>query len=292
MIKADGLALGKGVIIAESRDDAAEAVTRMFDGAFGPAGNTVVVEEFLEGEEASFFALTDGDAILPLASAQDHKRVGEGDVGLNTGGMGAYSPAPIMTESMVAEVMDRIIRPTVRGMAERGTPFKGVLYAGLMMTDQGPKLIEFNARFGDPECQVLMPRLISDFLPALIAVADGTLASIDLQWREEAAMTVVMATQGYPEAYEKGSVIGGLRAAEEPETVTVYHAGTKFDNDALVSNGGRVLNVTALGKSVTEAAETAYNAVDLIDWPEGFCRRDIGWRAVEAEKQMKDKERL
>ncbi len=289
VIKADGLALGKGVIIASTREEAEAAIGEMFAGAFGDAGKKVLIEEFLTGEEASFFALTDGKSILPLASAQDHKRVGEGDVGLNTGGMGAYSPAPIMTEAMTAEVMDRIIRPTVEGMAERGTPYRGVLYAGLMITSEGPKLIEYNARFGDPECQVLMPRLRSDILPALIAVADGVLGSVDLRWLEETALTVVMATEGYPKSYEKGSHIRGIEAAEALEDVTVFHAGTKSENGALLANGGRVLNITALGKSVTEAAETAYKAVDLIDWPEGFCRRDIGWRAIDTGKSKSKK---
>ena len=284
VIKADGLAAGKGVIIAESHAEAASALDDIFGGRFGAAGASVVIEEFLEGEEVSFFALTDGTHILPLIGAQDHKRVGDGDTGLNTGGMGAYSPAPIFSATMQMAVMDRIVHPTVEAMRARGMPFSGVLFAGLMVTKDGPKLIEYNARFGDPECQVLMMRLKSDLLPALIACADGTLDQISLEWRDETALTVVMATKGYPGAYGKGSEIRGLDAAGGDD-VQIFHAGTVRQKDRLVAAGGRVLSVTALGRSVSAAQRKAYHAIDRIDWPEGFCRRDIGWRAIQREKQ-------
>jgi phosphoribosylamine--glycine ligase len=284
VIKADGLAAGKGVIIAENLLQADQAVTDILDGAFGEAGNSLVIEEFLEGEEASFFALTDGETVLPLATAQDHKRVGDGDTGPNTGGMGAYSPAPIMTDDMCETVMTRFIRPTVDALASRGTPYKGVLYAGLMITKTGPQLIEYNVRFGDPECQVLMVRLMSDILPLLLAVNDGVLANMDVQWHGDAAATVVMAANGYPSAYEKGSVIGNVDRAAKKTDCQIFHAGTKVEDGTLKAAGGRVLNVTALGPSVAEAVGRAYQAVDLIDWPQGFCRRDIGWRAIERER--------
>jgi phosphoribosylamine--glycine ligase len=282
VVKADGLAAGKGVTVAQSVDEAvAAARDALVGGRFGQSGASVVVEEFLEGEEASFFALVDGVHALPLAAAQDHKAVGEGDVGPNTGGMGAYSPAPVMTEAMAKQTMERIVLPTVRAMAAEGRPFKGVLYAGLMIGREGPKLIEYNARFGDPECQVLMPRLKSDILPALIASADGELKDFDLRWRDEAALTVVMAARGYPEKPEAGGAIAGVEKANALMGVHVFHAGTKRDAAGrLVAAGGRVLNVTALGKTVAEAQALAYRAVDLIDFPQGFCRRDIGWRAV------------
>ena len=284
VVKADGLAAGKGVTVAATLAEAERAVdAALVAGAFGRAGAEVVIEERLEGEEASVFALVDGKTVLPLASAQDHKQVGDGDTGPNTGGMGAYSPAPIMTEAMAGRVMDEILRPTVRAMREEGRPYKGVLYGGLMITAEGPKLLEYNVRFGDPECQVLMARLKSDLLPALIATSDGVLGSFDLRWHEEAALVVVLAAKGYPGAYEKGSVIRGVEAAERDDKVVVFHAGTKRGEDgALLANGGRVLGVTALGATVAEAQRRAYAAVDRIDWPEGFCRRDIGWRAVKA----------
>ncbi len=282
VIKADGLAAGKGVIIAMNPDEAEAAIDEMFDGRFGDAGQEVVIEEFMEGEEASFFALTDGKAILPLVTSQDHKRVGEGDVGPNTGGMGAYSPAPVMSDALIAATMERIIEPTVRGMADQGTPFKGVLYAGLMITDEGPKLIEYNARFGDPETQVLMPRMKSDLLPILVDIARGDLTTTSLEWSDDVALTVVMAANGYPSSYDKGTVIEAIKAAEATGAV-VFHAGTKMDGENLTAVGGRVLNVTALGGSVTEAQRRAYTAVDAINWPGGFCRRDIGWRALERE---------
>ena len=282
VVKADGLAAGKGVTVAETLAEAEGAVdAALIEGAFGEAGAEVVIEECLVGEEASVFALVDGATALPLASAQDHKQVGDGDTGPNTGGMGAYSPAPIVTEDLARRVMDEILQPTVHAMREEGRPYKGILYGGLMITAEGPKLLEYNVRFGDPECQVLMARLKSDLLPALIATSDGLLQSFDLRWYEEAALTVVLAAKGYPGSYEKGTVIGGVEAAESDEAVTVFHAGTKAGEDgALLANGGRVLGVTALGATVGEAQSRAYAAVDRIDWPAGFCRRDIGWRAA------------
>ena len=282
VVKADGLAAGKGVILAQSLDEALAAVDQvMVEAAFGAAGQEVVIEEFLVGEEASFFALVDGESALPLATAQDHKAVGEGDTGPNTGGMGAYSPAPVITEALAAQVMAEIIEPTVAAMKAEGRPYKGVLYAGLMITESGPKLLEYNVRFGDPECQVLIMRLMSDLLPLLIACADGVLGAMDLRWYPETALVVVLAAKGYPGSYAKGSAIGGLETAAEDDDVTVFHAGTKAgDNGAILANGGRVLGVTALGQDVAEAQARAYATVDKIDWPEGFCRRDIGWRAV------------
>ena len=280
VIKADGLAAGKGVVIAQTLQEAESAIDAMLDGQFGEAGAKLVVEEFLEGEEASFFALVDGEHVLPLASAQDHKTVGEGDTGPNTGGMGAYSPAPVVTETLAEDIMARIIRPTVVAMAAEGRPFKGVLYAGLMITAQGPQLLEYNVRFGDPECQVLMPRLKSDLLLLLLAASDGVLDHVDARWYDEAALCVVLAASGYPGAYDTGTPIGGLDAASSMEDVTIFHAGTARGDDGLVATGGRVLGVTALGDTVAVAQRKAYAAVDQIDWREGFCRRDIGWRAV------------
>ena len=282
VVKTDGLAAGKGVIICETVDQANTAVDDMMTGdAFGDAGAEIVIEEFMEGEEASFFALVDGENALPLAAAQDHKRVGDGDTGLNTGGMGAYSPAPVVTEEIAETVMEKIILPTVEGMKADGTPYKGVLYAGLMLTADGPKLIEYNCRFGDPECQVLMTRLMSDLVPALIAACDGELKDFDLRWFDEAALTVVMAANGYPGVYEKGSVIDGLDKAAKIAGALIFHAGTATnENGDIIATGGRVLNVTANAATIAEAQERAYKAVDRIDWPGGFCRRDIGWRAV------------
>jgi phosphoribosylamine--glycine ligase len=280
VVKADGLAAGKGVIMAETDAQAVNAIDDIFGGKFGAAGAEVVIEEWLMGEEASFFALIDGEHALALATAQDHKRVGDGDTGPNTGGMGAYSPAPVMTQAMIDEVMDRIIRPTVAAMNKEGRPFRGVLFAGLMITDTGPQLIEYNTRFGDPECQVLMMRLKSDILPALIASADGQLANFDLRWHADPALTVVMAANGYPGDYEKGSVIGGLAEAGAQPGVQVFHAGTALKDGRIIATGGRVLAVTAMGFTVAEAQKRAYAAVDKLDWPEGFCRRDIGWRAI------------
>jgi phosphoribosylamine--glycine ligase len=285
VIKADGLAAGKGVVIAETASAAEKAVEACFAGAFGAAGAEVVIEEFLEGEEASFFVLCDGEHVLPLATAQDHKRVGDGDTGPNTGGMGAYSPAPVMTPEMTRRTLDEIIRPTVRGMVERATPFKGVLYLGVMITKDGPKLYEYNVRFGDPECQVLMLRLKSDLLAALIATADGVLDTFDLRWHDDAALTVVMASKGYPGDYAKDTEIRGLEKAREVPGVEIFHAGTRREGDRLLAAGGRVLCVTARGKTVAEAQARAYEAVHAIDWPGGFYRNDIGWRAVAREKR-------
>ena len=282
VIKADGLAAGKGVTVAMSVEEAEAAIIDCFAGAFGESGASVVIEEFMEGEEVSLFVLTDGSAILPLTTAQDHKRAFDGDKGPNTGGMGAYSPAPVMSRGLYDETMARIVEPTVRGMAQRGTPYAGVLYAGLMLTEAGPKLVEYNARFGDPECQVMMMRMESDIVPLLHAVATGTLAGHDVAWKDQFALTVIMATQGYPGDYGKGSQIKGVEGLDD-NTLTVFHAGTKRDGGRLLANGGRVLNVTALGASVKEAQKRAYTGVDAIVWPEGFCRRDIGWREIARE---------
>ena len=283
VVKADGLAAGKGVTVAQSVDEALDAVDQaMGDKAFGDAGAELVIEEFLPGEELSFFALVDGETALPLAGAQDHKAVGDGDTGPNTGGMGAYSPAPSLTEALEAEVMETIILPTVRGMAADGYPYRGVLYAGLMLDGGKPKLLEYNVRFGDPECQVLMMRLRSDIVPALVAACDGSLKNFDLRWSNDAALTVVLAANGYPGAYDKGTEIRGLDDAAKTGA-TVFHAGTAADGDRVLATGGRVLNVTAGGADITPAQANAYTAVDAIDWPDGFCRRDIGWRAVARE---------
>lgn len=285
VVKADGLAAGKGVIIASSVAEAEKAVDDMLSGnAFGGAGATVVIEEFLRGEEVSFFAIVDGKTALPLASAQDHKAAYDGDTGPNTGGMGAYSPAPVMTEAMQARVMEEIITPTVQAMAAEGAPFKGVLFAGLMIDDSGPKLLEFNVRFGDPECQVLMMRLMSDIVPVLQGACDGVLDHVTVRWLKEAALCVVMAAEGYPGSYKSGTPIAGLEAANALKPVEVFHAGTKSVDGVVQAAGGRVLGVTATGETVSAAQQAAYQAVDLIDWPDGFCRRDIGWRAVERER--------
>ncbi|MEQ1942126.1 phosphoribosylamine--glycine ligase [Mesorhizobium sp. VNQ89] len=282
VVKADGLAAGKGVTVAMTEAEALAAIDDCFSGSFGAAGAEVVVEEFMTGEEASFFCLCDGTTALPFGTAQDHKQVGDGDTGPNTGGMGAYSPAPVMTPEIIERTMKEIIEPTMRGMAEIGSPFSGVLFAGLMITSSGPKLIEYNVRFGDPECQVLMMRLKDDLLVLLEAAADGQLAHMSARWRDETALTVVMAAKGYPGTPEKGSVIRGLDDAEQGGAA-VFHAGTALSGGEIVANGGRVLNVTAMAKTVTEAQKQAYKAVDRIDWPGGFCRRDIGWRAVARE---------
>ena len=285
VIKADGLAAGKGVVVAMTMDEAQAAVDDMFDGAFGSAGAEVVVEEFLTGEEASFFALTDGATIVPFASAQDHKRVGDGDTGPNTGGMGAYSPARVLTPELEAQALAQIIAPTVKAMADEGMPYSGVLYAGLMLTEQGPKLIEYNARFGDPECQVLMMRLETDLVELLLACADNKLSSIQPpRFSGDVAMTVVMAAEGYPGTPKKGGRIDHIPAAEATGA-KVFHAGTALSGDGvLAASGGRVLNVTAKGPSVKAARDAAYAAVDAISFPEGFCRRDIGWREIEREQ--------
>jgi phosphoribosylamine--glycine ligase len=281
VVKADGLAAGKGVIMCETLAEAEEAIATCFGGAFGESGASVVIEEMLLGEEASFFALCDGVRAVPLASAQDYKRAFDGDTGLNTGGMGAVSPAPMMTPALQDRVMREIITPTLDAMRGRGTPFQGVLYAGLMITAEGPKLIEYNVRFGDPECQVLMLRLKSDLVPALKAAAAGDLSTTQLEWSQDAALTVVMAANGYPGGYKKGTVIGGLDEAGKLEGVTVFHAGTEAGSTGeILATGGRVLNVSATGRDAEEARSRAYRAVDAIDWPGGFCRRDIGWRSL------------
>jgi phosphoribosylamine--glycine ligase len=277
VIKADGLAAGKGVTVAMTMAEAEAALADIFDGRFG--GAACVIEEFLEGEEASFFVLSDGAHVLPLTTAQDHKRVGDGDTGPNTGGMGAYSPAPCMTAALCEEALERIVKPTVKAMAERGHPYKGVLYAGLMLTKSGPQLIEYNARFGDPETQVLMPRLKSDILTLLLATADGTLDKMSVRWKDEVALTVCLCAKGYPGNVTKGNPIRGLDQ-DFGADVEVFHAGTAMQDGQLVSNGGRVLNVTALGATVREAKARAYAAADAIDYADGFCRRDIGWRAL------------
>ncbi|MDH4982226.1 phosphoribosylamine--glycine ligase [Hyphomicrobium sp. D-2] len=284
VVKADGLAAGKGVTIAETHAEADAAIEACFEGAFGAAGSEVVIEEFLVGEEASFFALCDGKNALPLAAAQDHKRVGDGDTGPNTGGMGAYSPAAVVTPEMSARIMDEIINPTVAAMQARGIPFKGVLFAGLMITADGPKLIEYNVRFGDPETQVLMLRLKSDLLLALLAATDGVLDTFDLRWYDDAALTVVLAANGYPATPETGTEINGVEKAAAVDGVEIFHAGTRRDGGRLLATGGRVLNVTAIGNTVAEAQARAYQAAAAIDWPGGFYRKDIGWRAVEREK--------
>jgi phosphoribosylamine--glycine ligase len=285
VVKADGLAAGKGVIVAQSIAEAEAAIETMFDGSLGEAGVEVVIEDFLDGEEASFFALCDGETAIPLSTAQDHKRAYDGDRGPNTGGMGAYSPAPNIDAAMSARIMAEIIEPTLRAMTAMGAPYKGVLYAGLMMTRQGPMLIEYNARFGDPETQVLMLRLMSDLVPALLASRDGMLKTFDLRWYADPALTVVMAAKGYPGPYALGTVIEGLDEAATVAGVEIFHAGTKAEGGKILANGGRVLNVAAIGKTVAEAQARAYEAAGLIRWPEGFYRHDIGWRAVEREKQ-------
>ena len=283
VIKADGLAAGKGVIIAETRSQAEEAIDDCFAGSFGEAGHEVVIEAFLEGEEASLFALCDGQTAMLLGTAQDHKRVGDGDTGPNTGGMGAYSPAPVMTQEMIDRTMSDIIVPTLAGMHSRGHPFKGILYAGLMLTKNGPELIEYNVRFGDPECQVLMPRLKSDLLELMLAASNGSLLEHDAEWSDDRALTVVLASRGYPGSYDKNTVIHGVEVAEESGAL-VFHAGTAMKDGELLAIGGRVLNVTAIAATVTEAKNKAYQAVDAIEWENGFCRQDIGWRAIEREK--------
>ena len=277
VIKADGLAAGKGVTVAMTLPEAEAALQDIFSGRFGEA--ECVIEEFLEGEEASFFVLSDGVHTLPLATAQDHKRVGDGDVGPNTGGMGAYSPAPCMTDALCAEALEKIVKPTVKALADMGHPYVGVLYAGLILTKDGPKLIEYNARFGDPETQVLVMRLRDDLLKLLLATVDGTLDKVSVRWRDDFALTVVMAAKGYPGDYAKGSEIRGL-GQDFGEDVEIFHAGTSLKDGKLLAAGGRVLNVTALGKSAGDAQVKAYDAIGKIDWPGGFCRHDIGWRAI------------
>ncbi|MEM7423576.1 MAG: phosphoribosylamine--glycine ligase [Pseudomonadota bacterium] len=281
VVKADGLAAGKGVVVAQTKDEAVAAVEMIFDGAFGEAGAEVVIEQFMDGEEASLFVLTDGDRILALPPAQDYKRLLDADAGPNTGGMGACSPTPVMTDAIQTEALERIVVPTLREMARRGTPFRGVLYAGLMIGPEGPRLVEYNVRFGDPECQALMLRLDSDLLPALAACADGNLDGIELEWTADPALTVVLASSGYPGGYDKGQIIGGLDGAGSVEGVTVFHAGTAMRDGEIVSAGGRVLGVTARGASMQDARDRAYAAIDRIEWPGGIFRRDIAWRAID-----------
>ena len=285
VVKADGLAAGKGVILCHNKNEAYAAIDHiMIERAFGDAGDEVLIEEFMAGEEVSFFALVDGETAVALASAQDHKAVHDGDTGPNTGGMGAYSPAPVMTAALHDQVMEEIINPTIKAMAAEGAPYKGVLFCGLMITETGPRVLEYNVRFGDPECQVLMARMASDPLVALLACAEGKLKKTKIKWKDETALVVVMAADGYPGNYAKGSEIKGLDAADALNGVTVFHAGTKAKGDRIVADGGRVLGVTALGKTVKSAQTLAYKGVDAIDWPQGFCRRDIGWRAIGRKK--------
>jgi len=282
VVKADGLAAGKGVIISRNENEAYAAIDHiMTERAFGAAGDEVIIEEFMEGEEASFFALVDGETALPLRSAQDHKAAHDGDEGPNTGGMGAYTPAPVIDDAMTTQIMDEIINPTIKAMAAEGAPYKGVLYAGLMITEEGPKLMEFNVRFGDPECQPLMVAMKSDVLEALLACAEGRLDKIKLEWHDDATLVVVLAAAGYPGPYKKGSEIKGVANANDIDGVFVFHAGTESQNGSLLANGGRVLGVTARAKTVAKAQKLAYKAIDAIDWPEGFCRSDIGWRAID-----------
>ena len=283
VVKADGLAAGKGVTVAASVEEALAALDTAFGGVFGEAGATVLIEDCLVGEEVSLFALVDGASVLEFGTAQDHKRVGEGDSGPNTGGMGAYAPAPCMTPELIERAMAEIVRPTVAAMAAEGTPYRGVLYAGLMLMESGPQLLEFNVRFGDPECQALLPRLMTDLGQLLQGGAEGMLGHMDLRWYPEHVMTVVMAGRGYPGEYAKGSEIRGLDAAVEVEGVTIFHAGTRIEDGRVLAHGGRVLNVTASGATLEDARARAYAAIDCIDWPEGFCRRDVGWRVLGGE---------
>jgi phosphoribosylamine--glycine ligase len=280
VVKADGLAAGKGVIVAINEDEALDAIDDMFGGEFGAAGAEVVIEEFMEGEEGSLFVLVDGETVVPIGTAQDHKRVGDGDTGPNTGGMGAYSPAPVLNADVEKRALDEIVRPTMAEMARRGMPYQGVLYVGLMINDGAPRLVEYNVRFGDPECQVLMMRLGAQALDLMQACAEGRLAEAAPHWADDHAITVVMAAKGYPGTYQKGSEIKGLDGIEETSSQIVFHAGTSAQNGAILATGGRVLNVTARGATLKEARDRAYALVDQIDWPEGFCRRDIGWRAL------------
>jgi phosphoribosylamine--glycine ligase len=283
VIKADGLAAGKGVVIAETTTEACDAVDACFEGDFGEAGHCVVIEEFLEGEEVSLFAICDGQVASLLGTAQDHKRIFDGDNGPNTGGMGAYSPASIVDQETIDEVMSEIIVPTLAGMHARGAPFKGILFAGLMLCEDGPKLIEYNVRFGDPECQVLMMRLKSDLLELMLTAVDGSLLEHDIEWSDRTALGVVMATRGYPGDYQKGSVITGELDYDDSQDLKIFHAGTALDGDKITAIGGRVLNVCARGRTVGDARQIAYDALGRIDWPQGIWRSDIGWREIERE---------
>lgn len=280
VVKADGLAAGKGVIVAMSEDEALAAIDDMFDGSFGDAGAEVVIEEFMDGEEASFFVLCDGKTILPVGTAQDHKRAYDGDTGPNTGGMGAYSPAPVMTDEITQKAMDEIIRPTMDEMAKRGTPFQGVLFCGLMIQNGQPRLVEYNVRFGDPECQCLMMRLGGQILDLLQACAEERLHEVKVNWADDHALVIVMAAKGYPGAYQKGTIIGGLDGIPEDSFHMVFHAGTTENEGKITATGGRVLNVTARGATLSEAHEKAYAMAQNIDWKDGFYRSDIGWRAL------------
>ena len=280
VVKADGLAAGKGVIVATDIEMAISAVHEIFSGSFGNAGASVVIEEFMEGEEASLFVLVDGETILPIGTAQDHKRVGDGDTGLNTGGMGAYSPAPILNEEILKKTVERIIRPTMREMVRRGMPFTGVLYAGLMIKESDPRLVEYNVRFGDPECQVLMMRLGGQILDALLSTAKSKLSDVKINWATDHSITVVMASNGYPGSYEKGTEIVGLANLPSNSNFMCFHAGTEEKNAKVLANGGRVLNITTRAETLVKAQKSAYEMLETIDWPEGFYRKDIGWRAL------------
>ena len=280
VIKVDGLAAGKGVIIAETRDHAINSVNEIFSGKFGNAGDEIVIEEFLDGEEASYFIISDGESFIPLTSAQDHKRIGDGDIGLNTGGMGAYSPAPIMNKELEEKTINKIIKPTIKAMNDYGSPYIGILYAGLMIKDNEPKLIEYNVRFGDPECQVIIPRLENDLVELLVNVKEKNLDNYTLKWKENFAITVVLAAKGYPESYETGDEIKGLDAIDNIDDVEIFHAGTKNKNNKIITSGGRVLNINGYGKNLVDAKEKAYNLVKKINWPGYYYRKDIGWRAL------------
>ena len=280
VIKVDGLAAGKGVIIAETRDHAINSVNEIFSGKFGNAGDEIVIEEFLDGEEASYFIISDGESFIPLTSAQDHKRIGDGDIGLNTGGMGAYSPAPIMNKELEEKTINKIIKPTIKAMNDYGSPYIGILYAGLMIKDNEPKLIEYNVRFGDPECQVIIPRLENDLVELLVNVKEKNLDNYTLKWKENFAITVVLASRGYPESYETGDEIKGLDAIDNINDVEIFHAGTKTKNNKIVTSGGRVLNINGYGKNLVDAKEKAYSLVKKINWPGCYYRKDIGWRAL------------
>ena len=280
VIKVDGLAAGKGVIIAETRNHAINSVNEIFSGKFGNAGDEIVIEEFLDGEEASYFIISDGESFIPLTSAQDHKRIGDGDIGLNTGGMGAYSPAPIMNKELEEKTINKIIKPTIKAMNDYGSPYIGILYAGLMIKDNEPKLIEYNVRFGDPECQVIIPRLENDLVELLVNVKEKNLDNYTLKWKENFAITVVLAAKGYPESYETGDEIKGLDAIDNIDDVEIFHAGTKTKNNKIVTSGGRVLNINGYGKNLVDAKEKAYNLVKKINWSGCYYRKDIGWRAL------------
>ena len=280
VIKADGLAAGKGVIIAETREHAINSVKEIFSGKFGSAGNEIVIEEFLEGEEASFFVVSDGNSFIPLTSAQDHKRIGDGDTGLNTGGMGAYSPAPIMNSDLEEKTINKIIKPTLKAMNDYGEPYIGILYAGLMIKDNEPKLIEYNVRFGDPECQVIIPRLDNDLVDLLINVKEKNLDNYTLNWKDNFAITIVLAANGYPESYQTGDEIEGLDQVANMDNVEIFHAGTKMIGNKVVTSGGRVLNVNGYGEKLVDAKEKAYDLVKKINWPDYYYRKDIGWRAL------------